>query len=187
VNVLIIGAGMYVTGRQGSGAGTVLSSLAELSRSLKIDLVTVVGTKPDNAAVVAEAMERINCSIGTHLRADYRVINGDAHLDIPLLCSDVRYDCAIISVPDHLHYAYAKVLLELKIAILVVKPLTPTVEEARDLIAVQDRSGAYAAVEFHKRWDATNLWVQRYSIYQRRIQPKNIHSHHNFPGVVPQD
>lgn len=161
MKILVIGAGMYVTGRDGTGVGTILSSLAESSKTLPIAEVTVVAMRPENEPVVREAVERINATLGTSLVVRYRSIGGDAAVDIPALCTETRYDCGIVSIPDHLHFAYTKALLEAGVPPLVVKPLTPTLAEAQELVAVQDRCGVYGAVEFHKRWDATNLWIRR--------------------------
>ncbi len=130
MKILIIGAGMYVTGRDGTGTGTILSSLAEVSRVLPIDEITVVATNPANEAVVAEATARINDMLATSLNVCYRTLRGDAAADIPTLCAENRYDAAIVSVPDHLHFDYTSVLLQQGIHCLVVKPLTPTLAEA---------------------------------------------------------
>lgn len=161
MNILVVGAGMYVTGRDGTGTGTILSSLAECSRSLALDKVMVIGTNPGNAASVTESTDRINQTIGTSLTVEYRAMSAEPRQNIAQICSESNFDCAIISVPDHLHYNYAKALMEHGVPILVVKPLTPKLDEAIDLVSVQGRTGVYAAVEFHKRWDATNLWVQK--------------------------
>lgn len=160
MNILVIGAGMYVTGREGTGTGTILSSLAELSRSLSLE-VTVVATRAENEQAVADAAARINTTLGTSLPVCYRTISGDAAVDIPLLCAPGRFSAAIVSVPDHLHFAYTRALLEQGIPPLVVKPLTPTLAEARELVRLQESAGLYGAVEFHKRWDQTNLWIRR--------------------------
>ena len=60
MKILVVGAGMYVTGRGGTGIGTVLCSIAETSRTLPIEEVTVVARASENRAVVDEAAERIN-------------------------------------------------------------------------------------------------------------------------------
>lgn len=159
MNVLVVGAGMYVTGREGSGCGTILSSLAECSRHLRVSQVTIIGKKAENSIVVKEASDRINSILGTDLIVSYRPISGKPDLDIANVCAEATYDCAIVCVPDHLHHAFAKALLLEKVPVLIVKPLTPTLDEARELIEIQEKNGIYAAVEFHKRWDATNLWV----------------------------
>ena len=64
--------------------------------------------------------------------------------------------CAIVAVPDHLHYEVASACLEKGLHTLVVKPLTPTVKEARKLIFLAKKQNLYGAVEFHKRWDRQN-------------------------------
>jgi creatinine amidohydrolase/Fe(II)-dependent formamide hydrolase-like protein len=64
MRVLVIGAGMYVTGRKGTGTGTILSSLAETSKTLNIDEVVVVARHRGNRAVVEDAVARINKTIG---------------------------------------------------------------------------------------------------------------------------
>lgn len=161
MKILIIGAGMYVTGREGSGTGTILSSLAESSKSLPIEEVVVVAKSPANAAVLAEASGRINGTIGTALKVRYRTISGDPLVDVPALCGETPYDCAIVSIPDHLHFAWTDALLKNGVHPLVVKPLTPTLAEAKELDCTREARGLYGAVEFHKRWDATNLWIKK--------------------------
>lgn len=161
MRVLVLGAGMYVTGRQGSGPGTILSSLAETSRSLPISEVTVAAPNPGNEEVVAEAIARINATIGTGLKAGFRRLGGDASAALTALCSETRYDCAIVSTPDHLHFGHASAILEQGLHCLVVKPLTPTLEQSRQLVRLQEARGLYGAVEFHKRFDETNLYIKK--------------------------
>lgn len=161
MKILVIGAGMYVTGRDGTGSGTVLASLAESSKSLPIEMVTVVARNPANETVVSEAAARINATSGSKLQVVFRNVSGDAGQDVPALCGESHYDCAIVSIPDHLHFAYTSELLKAGVHCLVVKPLTPTLAEARELERIREAQKVYGAVEFHKRWDATNLWVQR--------------------------
>jgi glutamyl-tRNA reductase len=60
MKILVVGAGMYVTGRHGTGVGTILASLAEASRHQTVDEVLVVARSPDNAKHVADAVQRID-------------------------------------------------------------------------------------------------------------------------------
>ena len=64
--------------------------------------------------------------------------------------------CAIVAVPDHLHYEVASACLEKGLHTLVVKPLTPNVKEAKKLVSLAKKQNLYGAVEFHKRWDRQN-------------------------------
>jgi len=43
----------------------------------------------------------------------------------------------------------------------VVKPLTPTLSEANELIKLQQENNVFGCVEFHKRYDETNLYIKR--------------------------
>lgn len=160
MKILIVGAGMYVTGRDNTGPGTVLASIAELSKTLNIEEVTVVARKESNRKAVEEAVNRINRLLGTSLKANYQALNESSQLS--QLHREKQFDAALVSVPDHLHFEFTAALLQLKIPTLVVKPLTPTLEETKQLIQIQDKNDVYAAVEFHKRWDETNLITQKY-------------------------
>ena len=161
MKVLVVGAGMYVTGRGGTGNGTILCSIAEASRSLPIEEATVVARAPENRAAVDEAAGRINRTLGTSLRVVYEQVGDGISADVAALCRRKRFQCAIVSVPDHLHFAYTRELLIRGIHCLVVKPLTPTLSEALELIRIQREKGLHAAVEFHKRFDETNLYVKK--------------------------
>ena len=159
MKVLVVGAGMYVTGRHGTGVGTILASLAQASRAQKIEEVLVVARSGANAPLVAEAAARLNGTLGTQLQVRYQTIADGRALGDQLRLAD--FGCAIVCVPDHLHFALAAELLEAGVPSLIVKPLVPTAAEARQLIALQDKTKTYAAVEFHKRWDEGNLFLRR--------------------------
>lgn len=159
MRVLVIGAGMYVTGRHGAGVGTILASLAQASKELPLTEVVVAARNPENAAIVAEATARINAAVGASLVVRYQSLEDGKGLADQLRLAD--FACAIVAVPDHLHFVIAAELLRNGVMALVVKPLVPTVAEARQLIAIQNETGTYAAVEFHKRWDESNLFAKR--------------------------
>lgn len=157
MKILVVGAGMYVTGRHGTGEGTILASLAQASKDIQIEGVDVIARNPANSHLVEEAQDRINCRIGSDLKVKYHAILSAADY----LAQNANYDAAIIVVPDHLHYEIGKVVLDNNIHCLMVKPLTPSRAEAADLIKIQQKRGLYAAVEFHKRFDESNRMVKR--------------------------
>jgi D-galacturonate reductase len=157
MKILVIGAGMYVTGRNRTGEGTVLASLSQISKEMNFETVDIVARNPVNAVIVSEAAERINQRIGSKLNVRYIPVTSVA--DFLSTCSD--YDAAIIAVPDHLHYEMAKLVLEHGIHCMIVKPLTPSLAQAKDLVRIQRERGVYAAVEFHKRFDESNRLVKR--------------------------
>ena len=56
-----------------------------------------------------------------------------------------QVDVASVAVPTEQHFHVARDLLEAGISVLVEKPMTPTLEEARELFAVARRSGRHPA------------------------------------------
>lgn len=161
MRILVVGAGMYVTGRDNTGYGVVLASLAQISKYLDISQVVIAAKKPENKKVVAMASQRINSATGSNLKVSYRPVSGNAKQQLASLLSQRSFDCAIVSIPDHLHYAHTKVLLENNVHCLVVKPFTPTLAEATELYTLQSQNNLYGAVEFHKRFDESNLYVKK--------------------------
>lgn len=157
MKILVIGAGMYVTGRHGTGEGTILASLAQSSRELNLEKVDIIARNPSNATVIEEATTRINNRIGANLKTQYIVVASVAEY----LDKDANYDAAIIAVPDPVHYEIAKEVLEKNIPCLIVKPLTTCLSDARDLVRIQREHRVYAAVEFHKRFDESNRYIRR--------------------------
>jgi len=54
----------------------------------------------------------------------------------------------------------------------MVKPLTPTIVEAKELISIAEKNNLFACVEFHKRYDETNLWIKK-AISENKIGKLN--------------
>ena len=157
MRVLVVGAGMYVTGRGTGGIGTLLPALVQFSCRHPLESVTVLATREAADSGVAEAASRTNDLLGADLSVRYRRLDGP-------IANAVRageFDCALVCVPDDLHYEVTAVLLELGLHCLVVKPFTPTLAEARDLVDGAQARGLHGAVEFHKRHDEQNLLVRR--------------------------
>lgn len=149
---------MYVTGRDGSGIGTVLASILQTSRELNVESVTIVARATENEAVVADAALRLNQTIGSKVPVSYIPLKD---ISLESLCSDHDFDCAIVSTPDHTHFEQISALLRSGIHVLSVKPLVPTVEENRALIELQQNNKLIGMVEFHKRYDEANLYTKR--------------------------
>lgn len=162
MKILVLGAGMYVTGRNGTGHGVVLAALAQISRACPIEQVLVVARSPENKVNVAEAASRLNTLLRSALHVDYAAIPGtDLEAEVTELCAHKKFDCAVISTPDHLHYAPLRALMTCGVPTLVVKPLVPTFAEGLALWNLQQATGTYCAVEFHKRLDESNLYAKK--------------------------
>ena len=160
MRILVVGSGMYVTGRKGTGNGTILASLIQLAKQQKLLEIVIVSKSATSAAHVQEATANITARLGCKANVRFVAI-ADELSDLALLVKAESFDAAIVSVPDHLHYTYVNFCISAKIPTLVVKPLTPTYEEAKSLIDLSESTKVYGAVEFHKRWDESNLYAKR--------------------------
>ena len=159
-NILVIGAGLYVSGKGTDGFGTILPAIYEWKRQTgNKGEVHCVSTSSSSAKEVADKSENLNLKMGVsfevsaHPESDYK---DNLHYRKVLQKID-NPTCAIIAVPDHLHYQVAKDCLDAGLHVLLVKPLTPTYDEGKKLVDLADKYGLYGAVEFHKRWDRSNL------------------------------
>lgn len=161
MKILILGAGMYVTGRGGRGNGTILSSLAESSKTFSISEVLILARSSDNCLVVSDAVRRINKELGSSLKVKYKCIEGSISEAVAKESLTSKFDAAIVSTPDHIHFECIEALLTNKIHVLTVKPFVSSLEEANALISLQKNFGLYGAVEFHKRFDESNLYAKK--------------------------
>ena len=161
--VLVIGAGMYVCGRGASTYGTVLPTLVQAQARGTIGNIAVVATSRDSIEALQTRLGELNARMGTHVQVKGYPAGPDrdplayrrALEELP------RPACAIVVVPDHLHASITADVIRAGVHPLVVKPLTPTVKEARQLIELGDDHDVYGAVEFHKRFDETNLLLRQ--------------------------
>lgn len=159
MNVVVIGAGMYVCGRGTEEFGTVMPALCEWSRGNALGQVHVAATRRESAEIARQKIEELQRRTGVAFSVRY--FPEDAATDPASYRDAIRHiprpACAIVVIPDHLHHEVARTAIKEGLHTLVVKPLTPTLAEARELIEIQREHRRYCAVEFHKRLDRANL------------------------------
>ncbi len=158
IDVLVIGAGMHVSGRGTSGYGTVLPAVVQAHRDGLVGRLLVAATSADSIKSVTEKMGGLNAVLGTRLDVEgfpREGKNPDAYREA--LAALGTRGCVIIVVPDDLHFPMAKAAIEGRHPVMVTKPLTPTLAEAEQLVALALQHGVYGVVDFHKRWDLPNL------------------------------
>jgi len=158
MKIIVIGAGMYVTGRNKSGVGTILSSLSQLSKEVEIDNITVIASSKTSSKSVDDAVKRINKTLNTSLHVEYYDLEQNT---IEQLFSDDDYDCTIIATPDNLHYRQAMLSFKNNFHVLCVKPLVANTDENRNLIKLQMENNLLGMVEYHKRYDEQNLYTKK--------------------------
>ena len=106
-------------------------------RCLQLELVAVVDASAGNR-------EQVAAETGCRAVADYRDILGEV-------------DAVSIATPTPLHYPIAKHCLERGIHVLVEKPITTTLEEARSLVDTAARVGRVLQVGHLERFNAAIL------------------------------
>ncbi len=87
-----------------------------------------------------------------------------------------RVDVASVSVPTEAHFAVAKDLLEAGVSVLVEKPMTPTLEEARELFRIARARAAVLHVGHVERFNGAvqevrNIVDRPILIESRRLGP----------------
>ena len=189
VDVLIIGAGMHVSGRGTSGYGTVLPAVVQAHRDGLVGRLLIAATSAGSIQAVHEKAACLSAHLGTRLAIEgfpKAGKNPEAYRDA--LAALGRRACVIIVVPDDLHFTTAKAAIECGLPVMVTKPLTPTLAEAEELVRLSSERGVYGVVDFHKRWDLPNLKLREafqtgrlgkplFSVVeysQRRVVPETI-------------
>jgi len=116
------------------GAGRLGSLHAQKYAALDgVNLAAIVDVDPDRAALVAQ-------SSGAIALADYRDLAA-------------KVDLASVATPSQTHFAVASWLLEAGIDVLVEKPMTATLIEARELAAIADRNGCILQIGHLERFN----------------------------------
>ena len=163
MKIVIVGNGMYVSGRGTDGFGTILPAVLEYIRDGgTVTEVHMVGTNSKHSLVAAAMAEELMRQTGVFVKLNVYPDKAekDTNAYIKVLDKISGPACAIVSVPDHLHFQITRDCFKSGLHTLVVKPLTPTVKEANDLIDLAEKMNLYGAVEFHKRWDKQNLMLR---------------------------
>ena len=187
INVLVIGAGMYVAGRGTDDFGTILPSLSELNQKGILDKISVCATSKNSINHLNLKNRNLSkyykdcLGISTFPRAKSK--DNVSYLEA---INNNDYDCAIIAVPDHLHYKIAKDVIKKSINVMLVKPFVPVVKDAVDLINLAAKKGIYGAIEFHKRFDKANLAIRDIVENSRLGNPLYFHVEFSQKKIIPE-
>jgi len=162
MNIVVIGAGMYVCGKGTKGYGTIMPAIFEWSKKNLIGKVYVAATSWDSVKLAKDKINTLKQDMGIDVEVVYFPVSGKNDSDSfkEAINKIPKPACAVVAVPDHLHKMAASFAIDSKLHTLVVKPLAPTLEEARELVSLQAKNGVYCACEFHKRFDHANLMLK---------------------------
>lgn len=122
-----------VGGGQGSFIGAVHRIAAELDSQAEI-VAGAMSSNAERARASAEAW---------YLKHSYASFEEMARTEVSQ--SD-GIDLVIVATPNHMHYPVARAFLEQGIHVICDKPVTFSLEEARELVALVERSGRVFAL-----------------------------------------
>ena len=160
INVIVIGSGAYVSGKNTNGFGTILPALIEGTRQKIIDKITIVSKHSSSLKEFQKKIKVIQKISNVKLRYNWYLKNGvDGTGYKNAINESDKNTVVIIATPDDLHYIMAKYALEQTKHVIVVKPLTPKSNEAKSLIHLAKKNNLLAVVDFHKRYDLANLKI----------------------------
>lgn len=195
LHVLVVGAGMYTCGRGTDGFGTVLPALFEAAKSEQlVRRITCCATSTASASALAEKAQALATHIGHEVELELWPRDGDdvqTYRNVLALAESGHaahhFDCAIAAVPDHLHYQLAKDLLEANLHTMLVKPFVTRLDEGRELVELAVQKDRLAVVEFHKRWDQSNLLLRDRLAAGKIGAPLYFHVEYSQRRSIPEE
>lgn len=93
------------------------------------------------------------------MQADYPAIISYDSVDA--LMNDESIALIVVNTPNYLHYEHVKQALEKGKHVLVEKPFTPSVAQARELFDLADKVGKKIFFYQNRRWDSDFLAVKK--------------------------
>ena len=162
IDILVIGAGLYVSGKGTKDYGTVLPAIFEWKRiNSNLGKLHCVSTSSKSSKELLKKVSELEVKTNVKINIkSYPKNNKNSEAYKEALNNCTKPACAIIVVPDHLHYKIAKDCIEAGVHTLIAKPFTSTYLEGKDLVDLADKKKIYGAVEFHKRWDKSNIMLR---------------------------
>jgi predicted dehydrogenase len=182
MNLMIIGSGMYVTGKE-IAVGTVLGSVFQWSKSNDIKIFVVSAT-PSSAGRVEEAKTRLNQILGTQCSVTFSAINNPEGLKA--FISENKIEVAIVSTPDHLHFEQLEIALGMGVHCLCVKPLVTQNAQHVALAKICEENRAFLAVEFHKRFDESFMQARKMLKEGELGAPRIVTADYSQRRIIPE-
>ena len=187
INVIVIGSGAYVCGKNTPRFGTILPSLIEASRQQLVEKITIVSKNSSTEKIFSKKLKSIQTL--SKVKLNYLWYNKKNNLNSDYKKAIDESDentVVIVATPDHLHYEMTKYALEHFKHVLVVKPLTSKTNEAKSLIKISKKNNLLSVVDFHKRYDFANLKLR--NMIQKNVigLPQYFHIEYSQKKDIPE-
>lgn len=109
------------------------------------------------AAIVTSDPERRGRAATAHPAA--RLLSSTAELWVE--AAELGVELAVVATPNRFHVSVALAALDAGLGVVVDKPLAPTAEEGRRVVAEAERRGLFLTVFHNRRWDGDFLTLRR--------------------------
>jgi predicted dehydrogenase len=186
LNILTIGAGMYTLGKNTNGFGTIFPTLSQAQADGQVDQILVAGKSMTTQSMAQSKAAALSDLTGYETQFEvYPKGDDDPMAYIDALDALPDPGAVIVATPDHLHAEMATEAIKRGFPVLVVKPLTPCVDEALSLVELCERENVYGAVEFHKRYDPANQVLKRDLSSGELGDPIQVHVEYSQRITVP--
>lgn len=96
------------------------------------------------------------------------------------ILNDPEIDMVVICTTHHLHYEYAKKVLNAHKHCLVEKPFMETSEQAKEIFALADQFGLYCSAYQNRRYDSDFLTVQKVIEFGKLGDLLEIEMHYDY-------
>lgn len=158
LNILVVGTGMYTCGRDTAEFGTIIPALCEWLKGHPDTKIFLAGRSKEGVRSAKLKIDILKRRTGVNFNIEYFSLHNTSSENYKEAINKIpKPACVIVAVPDNLHYQIASYAIKHDLHTLVVKPLVPSLREARKLLLAQQKKKVYCAVEFHKRLDLANL------------------------------
>jgi len=155
-----------------AGTGYINKVHAQAAQNLGLELVAVVNHKVDSMA-----------EFGKHFGITRQ------YEDLNVLLKDGDIDALVVSTPNYLHAPQTITALNAGVHVMVEKPMSMNAQEAEQMCATADKSGALLMVAHCWRFDPDVLWLKEQSPKLGRIvrtKGYGVHTHWGPAGWFTQ-
>ena len=179
---------MYTTGRNTEGYGTIFPSIIEFQRANNLRKLEVifVGQNFSNSLQSKKKISRALKISGLKFKVKFYPNKKNLYNYKTVLNKEKNINCAIVAVPDHLHYKVVNDCLNYNLHTLVVKPFTTKTKDAKKLITKKKRKKIHGMVEFHKRFDKHNIILKNIYESQKLGKPLYFNVEYSQKKIVPE-
>ena len=178
---------MYVCGRGSSknDFGTILPAVLEARKNNIVKNISVATTSSKSSLYVKKILNKLSILINTNNKCNFfpkKNKKANSYLDA---IKNEKPDVCILSVPDHLHYKIAVDIMHLKIHCLIVKPLATNLKHAKLMTNIAKKNKIIAQVEFHKRYDESNLVIRDLFKSDKLGKLLYVSNHYSQKKIIP--